>query len=130
MAKTSRTSTIIRDNVKSLSTLTGVDPKVVENILVAQELLIQYQIYQQYKNNPEEIPEIYLPYLGNLKMFPIKYKNRDDVPNNAATRINFYPDDKFKRRVRRSMYQERNYLIDHTLENFKDHFVQKFKSLI
>ncbi|AMM44952.1 hypothetical protein SP15_154 [Bacillus phage SP-15] len=130
MTRLSRNNSETREMIKSLSTLTGLDPKAIETVLVAQELYIQHQVYLKYKANPEEPPEIELPYLGSLKMFPINYKNRSDVTDNAAARVKFYPENQFKRRLRKSMYQEKNFLIEHSLESFKDHFVQKFKSLI
>lgn len=130
MARLSKNENATREMVKDISVLTDLDPKIVETVLLAQELHIQHQTYSVYKDDPEDPPEIELPYLGTLKMFPIIYKRRDDIKGNAATRVKFYPTENFKTRLRKSMYQDNDFLADHTLKSFKDHLIGRFKSLI
>ncbi|WJZ23566.1 hypothetical protein LIS04_138 [Listeria phage LIS04] len=130
MSALSRNTTETRKMIKSIATLTGLDPKAVETVIKTQELYILQEVLTQYKNNKEEVPSIELPYIGELKMFPITYKNRTDIPDNAAVRVKLYPDDKFKRRIRKSMFQEKDFLTEQALDSYKDTFVQRFQSLI
>ncbi|PJZ19152.1 hypothetical protein CEW46_24690 [Bacillus cereus] len=131
MPKRSQNDVRTDEFIREVAKLVGVDEEFIRKVYKAQELLLYHQARQSHQENPDdEMIDLELPFIGNLKIYKVNYRNRTDVKNDAALRTKMYPCEVFRKRLRSSVYDNKDFLLDSALATHKGLVVNKFRSMI
>lgn len=108
---------------KEIATLMGIEEDIVETFLTALELVVLNNLKKKGNMEAEEF-YLNLPILGQLFL---KTSSRGGYD---MFEYEFIVDAELMKKMRKSYYEQENYLLDTVENNFKDVLLEKTKNLI